>query len=246
MPIVYNLKTLGVLCAANDRSDARFTDEDVKLLGAIVGQIAPSVENAALCRKLEESSYSAVRALVAAVEARDRYTSGHSMRVTQYAMMIGEALGLPDEEMVTLERAGQLHDLGKVGIADQLLNKPAVLSVDEYGIVKQHPRVGEQIIEPLRFLTREAKAIRHHHERPDGKGYPDGLKGEEIGVISRILSVADAFDAMTSPRPYRPPKDFDEAVEEIASLSGVQFDAEIARIFCEKVFPASRDKIASV
>jgi putative nucleotidyltransferase with HDIG domain len=199
--------------------------------------MAPAIENARLYKELEESTLSTVRALVAGLEAKDPYLRGHAQRVTQYALEIARGMNLPESDMLVIERAGQLHDLGKMGISDQILSKPSSLTRDEYEVVKQHPVLGEQIIQPLRFLDDVRPAIRHHHERPDRSGYPDGLGSSETNLPAKIIAVADAFDAMTSPRPYRPAKETAEACREIASLRNVQFDPYAADLFCQRVIP---------
>jgi HD-GYP domain-containing protein (c-di-GMP phosphodiesterase class II) len=239
VPIVYKEDILGVMCATDKRPSDTFTSSDVRLLGTVASQIAPAIENARLYRKLEDSSYATVRALVAGLEAKDPYLHGHALRVTSYALAIGAALGMQKRQLMTLERAGQLHDIGKLGISDVILNKPGRLTPSEFEAVKMHPVYGEDIIKHLDFLSDVRPVIRHHHERIDGAGYPDGKKGEEIELLARILSVADAFDAMTSPRPYRPAKDVSEAQKEITSLRAKQFDSAVADAFCGAVVSKS-------
>jgi len=243
VPIISKRENLGVICATDKRSGEPFAERDVRLLSTIASQVGPAVENARLYRKLEDNMFSVVRALVAGLEAKDRFLSGHARRVTRYALEIGKAMALGNGELSCLERASQLHDLGKVGVPDLILNKPGPLTPGEYNIVKQHAELGAQIIEPLEFLREVRPAIRHHHERIEGTGYPDGLAGDEINLKSRIISVADAFDAMTSPRPYRPAKDANLARYEIYSLRGKQFDAEIADIFCDQIDMLKVDEI---
>jgi len=237
VPIAYKGVNLGVICATDKQSGRPFTRADVKLLSTIASQVAPAIENARLYRKLEQSTLSTVRTLVTALETKDPYLSGHARRVTWCALEIGKAIGLSQEDMLVGERAGQLHDLGKMGISDEILNKPGSLTRDEYELVKRHPVLGEQIIQPLEFLGDVRPVIRHHHERPDRRGYPDGQSGEEMDRLTKIIGVADAFDAMTSPRPYRPAKTIEQARREIASLRHKQFDAEAADVFCDYVVP---------
>jgi len=239
VPLLYKGEGLGVVCATDKRSGKAFTPSDMHLLSTLASQVAPAIENARLYGQLEESTLSAVRALVAGLEAKDRYLRGHADRVTGHALEIGRAMGLGPDQMLVLERASQLHDVGKLGISDVILNKPASLSRREYGMVKRHPVLGERIITPLEFLRDVAPVIRHHHERPDGKGYPDRIGAEELPPLARIIGVADAYDAMTSARPYRPPKTPEEARKEICSLRGKQFDSEVASIFCDYVIPRS-------
>jgi len=237
VPINYKGKNLGVICATDKRSGEVFTKADLNLLVTIATQVAPAIENARLYRQLEENTMSAVRALVSALEAKAPYLRGHSQRVTQYALELGKAMGLDEEQLLVGKRAGQLHDLGKMGVSDEILNKPGSLTREEYEAVKRHPVLGEKIISPLSFLKDVRPVIRHHHERPDRSGYPDGQGADEMSALTKIIGIADAFDAMTSPRPYRPAKSAAEACREIAALRSRQFDPEAADAFCDYVVP---------
>ena len=243
VPIVYKQEKLGVVSATDRLSGEAFTRADMNLLNTIASQVAPAIENARLYKKLEESSFSTVRALVAGLEAKDVYLSGHARRVTRYALEIGNRMGLGDSDQLVLARASQLHDLGKLGVSDLILNKPARLSDDEYEKVKKHPAQGERILRQLDFLREVCPAVRHHHERPDGTGYPDGCGGSDIHPLSKIISIADSFDAMTSPRPYRSARPGEEARLEISSLRDKQFDGEAAQVFCDEVFPLSHGEL---
>ena len=227
VPLVYNNEILGVICATDKRTGEKFGQDDLAVLVTLASQLAPTIENARLYAELQESAFSTVKALVAGLEAKDAYLSGHARRVTRYGTAIGQALGISGEDLTTLQRAAQLHDVGKLGVSDLILKKPDSLTPSEYELVKQHPTVGAQIVTPLAFLSDVRPVIRDHHERPDGKGYPGGLSGDEIHPLARIISVADAFDAMTSPRPYRPAKAAGQARAEILSLAGEQFDEEV-------------------
>lgn len=186
-------------------------------------------------RRLQENSLNVLRAMVNVLEHRDSYTAGHSQRVTEIAVAIAADLGLPEEERELLVLAGPIHDLGKIGIVDSILRKPDKLDRDEYDIIKSHPEKGVLIIEPLGFLQETIPLILHHHERYDGTGYPHGLRGEEIPLGARIMSVADTFDAMTSSRAYRQARSFQEAFDELRRCSGTQFDPEVVRFFLELV-----------
>ncbi|MBI5026932.1 MAG: HD-GYP domain-containing protein, partial [Nitrospirae bacterium] len=159
------------------------------------------------------------------------WTRGHSERVTEYALKIGRALGLSDGEMEKLRIAGLLHDIGKIGTYDGVLDKPGQLTDEEYEVVKRHPGKGADVLSPISQLGDIIPWIRGHHERYDGKGYPDGLKGEEIPLQARILSVADAYDSMTAERPYRKTPGREKAIEELKRYSGIQFDPEVVDIF---------------
>ncbi len=166
-----------------------------------------------------------------AIDAKDRYTHGHSKRVSDVSIMIGRELKLSKEAEELLQYASDLHDIGKIGISEVIISKEGKLTVDEYEIIKTHPLVGETIIEPVPFLQDAKPVIRHHHERYDGYGYPDGLKGEEIPLLARIIHIADAYDAMTSDRPYRRALSHALAVQEIKKHSGSQFDPKVVEAF---------------
>src|SRR5207247_1439821 len=156
-----------------------------------------------LRENLEKNLIDTISSFVIALESKDPYLKGHSARVSLYSGELAMVMGVPPAEVVLMSRAGMLHDLGKLAIMDNILRKPRQLTEEEFELIRTHPVVGDKILKPLRFLSCEAKAVRHHHERYDGKGYPDGLKGDDIPLIARVVTVADAFDAMTSDRPYR-------------------------------------------
>jgi putative nucleotidyltransferase with HDIG domain len=164
-------------------------------------------------------------ALGGAVEAKDPYTRGHTLRVAELAVRIGQELRLSPERLRVLNRAALLHDIGKIGVPDTILNKPAKLTEDEYAIIKEHPVRGYGMIKHVKSLQRELGGVRHHHERLDGSGYPDGLKGDAIPLDARIIAVADVFDALTSPRPYRDAWPRERALALIDSEAGSKLDA---------------------
>ncbi|MDR7416391.1 MAG: HD domain-containing phosphohydrolase [Armatimonadota bacterium] len=183
-----------------------------------------------------ESGYSeAVFALVAAMEARDPYTHGHSARVAQLAVLIGEAMHLPPEVLRSLGRAGRIHDIGKIAIPDHILRKPGPLTEEEYVLIRQHPRIGHDIVRQIPSLRRELPAILYHHEWYDGRGYPEGLAGERIPLSARILAVADVYDALTSERPYRRAWTHERAVAHIRNMAGSQFDPRCVEAFLQVV-----------
>jgi response regulator RpfG family c-di-GMP phosphodiesterase len=184
-------------------------------------------------RRLQENSLNVLRAMVNVLEHRDAYTAGHSQRVTEIALAIAADLGLPDEEREILVLAGPIHDLGKIGIDDSILRKPGKLDADEYDIITSHPEKGIRIIEPLDFLRETIPIILHHHERYDGSGYPHRLRGDNIPMGARIMSVADTFDAMTSSRAYRSARSPEEAYAELRRCSGTQFDPGVVDLFLE-------------
>lgn len=172
-----------------------------------------------------------IRALAHAMEAKDSYTQGHSRRVASDAVRVAQYLALPPEEVEDLRLAGLLHDIGKIGVHEKVLSKPGKLDKEEWELVRQHPVLAEMILSPIAELGGIIKVIRHHHERYDGQGYPDGLKGNEIPLGARILAVADSYDAMTSARPYRAAHSAQDAIAEIERQSGTQFDPVIATAF---------------
>ena len=192
------------------------------------------LRTAALDRALEylESAYrSTLLALTAALEARDRDTHGHSERVVSFSLRLGRELGLEREQMRSLEFGALLHDIGKLGIPDAILRKPARLSEDEWGKMRLHPLLGVRILRGIAFLDGASRVVGQHHERWDGSGYPLGLRGEEIDLNARIFAVADAFDAMTSDRVYRPGRVYEEASAEIEAHAGTQFDPRVVEAF---------------
>jgi response regulator RpfG family c-di-GMP phosphodiesterase len=182
-------------------------------------------------KRLQENSLNVLRAMVNVLEQRDAYTAGHSQRVTEITLAIARAMGLDEIEVEVLNLAGQIHDLGKIGIEDNILRKPGPLSDDEYAVIKTHPEKAKQIIEPLDFLKETIPIILHHHERFDGSGYPGGLRGSSIPLGSRIVTVADTYDAITSSRAYRSARGVDAAVEELERCRGTQFDPDIVDVF---------------
>lgn len=181
--------------------------------------------------RLEEGYLSTIHSMAAAIDANAAYSNGHSTRVAGFAVKIGHAMGLCQDELDSLERAAMLHDIGTIYIPDHILRKEGPLSAEEQSLVRQHPVLGAEIIDSVNSLKQESQAILHHHERYDGTGYPYGLKGLSIPLESRILAVADAFDAMTSERPYRSELNMREALEELYSNAGNQFDPRVVEAF---------------
>jgi len=171
------------------------------------------------------------RSLSYAIDAKDSHTHGHSLRVSQRAMRIAEALGLSPKEKDALELAALLHDIGKMRVPVKILNKKGPLTEEEYDVVKEHPITGFRILREITSRDDVACYVRHHHERYDGNGYPDGLAGRDIPKMSRILAVADVYDAITSRRPYRNPRSASVAVSELRKCAGSQFDPEMVDIF---------------
>lgn len=176
-----------------------------------------------------------INALVSAVEARDPYTSGHSERVKGYVVATARAMKLPEDLIQSLEYVASLHDIGKIGVRDAVLRKDGPLDPEEWEEIRQHPVIGAAMLEPIEILDKEVALMRHHHERWDGSGYPDRLAGEEIPIGSRIIAVCDAYDAMTSSRPYRPTRTHQEALEELRRCAGTQCDPAVVEAFASAV-----------
>ncbi len=181
--------------------------------------------------ELERSYVQTVESLAIALEAKDRYTSGHSQRVARFATLIARSLGLPKDEVDIVGQVALLHDIGKIGMLDKILNKPANLTPEERLEIKAHPVVGAQILAPVRTFEKHIAGIKHHHEMYDGSGYPAGLKGKEIPLAARIVCLADAFDAMTSTRPYRVGLPIEFAMKEMDRMAGRQFCPECVEAF---------------
>ncbi|MDD5748396.1 MAG: GAF domain-containing protein [Actinomycetota bacterium] len=243
VPVCSRDRLLGIIVLYSEEEPDEIEEDELNLVSAIAGQAAVALDNASLYEDLEMSYFSTVKALAKAIEVKDPYTHGHSERVTEYALAIAKRLGVSEWERRNLKYAAALHDIGKIGIARTILNKPGSLSEEEFAHVKTHPQLGDSIIEPVGFLEEPRNIILHHHERYDGKGYPDGLKGEEIPLGARILAVADSFEAMMSDRPYRKALSIEDAVKEIENNAGGQFDPLVVRAFIEVVREGKFDNL---
>lgn len=203
-----------------------------------IRELADSFNNMAddlneLQRKNHDYFYNVIQSLVRIVEAKDSYTRGHSERVAGYAAEIASRMGFSKEKVELIEEAGMLHDIGKLGIQDSILNKKERLTDAEWEVIRQHPIVGEDILKPVSLNSEMLAIVRAHHERYDGSGYPDKLRGDEINVFAQVLSVADSYDAMTSARAYRAPLDQNIAINELKKNRGIQFNPEIVDTFIE-------------
>lgn len=216
-------------------SDSMLGEEKEGKIQYLLNRSAERMENVALYEGLYENMLSTLNSMAKILDARDPHTSQHSTRVTNLSISLANILKLPDDEKDVLYIAASLHDIGKVGIPDSILLKPDKLTDEEFMIIKRHPDIGADILKPIVPMFRETEVIRNHHERYDGKGYPGGIAGENIPLLSRIITLADSYDAMTSDRPYRKGLPIDKAVEEITRCMGCQFDPDLARIFIEKV-----------
>lgn len=231
-------RLLGVLQALNCHQ-GDFSKSDLKVLEALAHQVSIAVENAQLYENMKGLFMETVLALASAIDAKDRYTGGHTKRVALFSELIAKHLGMSKEDLEWVRMASNLHDIGKIGVEDKVLKKEAPLEKDEWEHMKQHPEFGYKILAHIKGLKIVTDGMRYHHERPDGLGYPLGLKGEEIPMIARIISVADTFDAMTSSRPYRKGLSYETAYEEIVKHRGTQFDEKVVDAFV-KAFTMER------
>ncbi len=212
-----------------------FRQGELKLLLSLAEQLAVVITNTGLYQALEQFVVKMVKSLVFAIEAKDMYTRGHSERVSQYCMRMGARLGLDEKKYNDLKWASILHDIGKIGIPESILNKQSSLADAEFEIIQKHPQKGCEILKPVELLYGSLAGIMHHHERYDGQGYPKGLKGEAIPLAARIIAVADTFDASSSTRAYRKAKSPQEAMAIIAEVAGSQLDPRLVKVF-QKVY----------
>jgi putative nucleotidyltransferase with HDIG domain len=231
IPVFIKNELLGILSVWEKQEQFSFTEEDVLLLLTLCHKAALSLENQFLYEGLYQNLLETLKALVTTLEARDPYTRAHSERVSRYATALAAKMGCSKEEQDIVTVAGYLHDIGKIGVCDAILLKTEPLTPAEYEVIKTHPIIGEQIVQHLGYFSREKSVIRHHHEWWDGRGYPDGLMKHQIPFLARLLTVADAFDAITTNRPYRAGRPSREALEELECWAGIQFDTEAVVAF---------------
>lgn len=222
-PLGLKKRRYGVIEIIN-KKDGKFKRKDLKICELISPFVAIALENAALFEKIEEMFFGMIRSFAKAVEAKDPYTSGHVERVENLSYLLAKKVGLKGNELKNAKIAGILHDIGKIGIPDEILKKPEKLTKEEYEIIKKHVLYAKEILEPISEMKDIIPAIYYHHERYDGKGYPEGKKGEEIPLLARIISIVDAFDAMASDRPYRKALSAKKIRREFLKNKGKQFD----------------------
>ena len=223
VPLIVHRKVIGVIEVLNKLDGIDFNEQDLETLTSVASTAAMAIENAQLNQDILNAYKSTIKALAAAIDAKDPYTRGHSQRVMEYALMGGRSLSLPMDELGILEYAGILHDIGKIGIDDRILSKPGALTEQEWEIMRRHPMIGSVIMQDIPFLEKTRILALHHHERYDGSGYPDGIRGEDIPIGARLLAIADAFDTMTTARAYRAALSVDHAIIELTKYSGTQF-----------------------
>ena len=239
-PLKTPKKTIGVLNLVRSQTAISFSHVDLEIINVLASQASISIENVRLYQNIRDNYLKTIRAFALAVEAKDRYTHGHSENVMKYTVVLAKHLGLSEGEIENVKYAGLLHDIGKIGISEFILNKPSRLTPYEFDEIKKHPALGAKIIADVPFLQPLVPFVLHHHEYYDGNGYPDGISGEEIPLGARILSVADVFEAMTSNRPYRKALSQDTAVKALIIGKGKQFDPRMVEAFMDvlKLKPA--------
>jgi len=230
-PLSHKKRTLGVTVIVFEEDQDFIRQQTLKLLYILAGFFSLALQNAYLFNDLKRSYFDTIRAIANSIEARDPYTKGHSHRVGQIAKAIAKELDWTDDEMELIDWGGMLHDVGKIGVHDAILNKPGTLDDKEYEAIKLHPSIGAQIVKDISFLEPVVPYILEHHERFDGRGYPQGLVGENISIKGRLLAVADAFDAVTTDRPYHKALDPEIALKEITKNTGSRFDPKIVEAF---------------
>lgn len=223
VPLMVHGKILGVLEVLNKLDGHDFTEQDLAVVVSVAATAAMAIENTRLHQTVLDAYKSTIKTLAAAIDAKDRYTHGHSQRVMEYVLLAGKSLSLPAEDMETLEYAGILHDIGKIAVDACILNKPGSLTRSEWNQIREHPVIGANLLKEILFLEKASALVLHHHERYDGKGYPSGIKGEEIPLGARLIAVADTFDTMTTDRSYRSALTVEYSISELYAYTGTQF-----------------------
>ena len=232
VPLKKDSRIIGVLVVSNHKKKkSRFTEDDKKLLFTLGNNVAIAIENAKLYRNMKNFLLNTVTSLVTAVDAKDPYTHGHSRRVAKYAVAIAEEMDVSSTFVEDLKLSGLMHDVGKIGISDSILGKRAMLTEKERKKMEKHPAIGSRIVRSIMCSKGVMRGIEEHHEHVDGKGYPKHLKGKDISLEGRIIAIADAFDSLTTDRPYQKAFSSKEAVLEIVRSAGTQFDPAIVKAF---------------
>jgi GAF domain-containing protein len=233
MPLHSGARALGLLMFGEERSEERepFSPDKIRLACSIGEQAASALYRVELFVQLEESYLETVLALAKAVDAKDTYTADHAQHLAIMAFAIGREMGMTEPELESLRCGAILHDIGKIGVPDAVLQKPSRLDPAEWALMREHPSIGARILAPIPHLASAAQIVRHHHERYDGKGYPDGLAGEAIPLGARILTVVDSYSAITDKRIYKEARSHAEAVSELRKCAGTQFDPRVVEVF---------------
>jgi len=233
VPLVSVDVVIGAIAVGSHDRTVSFTGEDVRLLSTIANHVTIAIGNTELFASVQDAYLATVRALAAAVDAKEPYMRDHSGRVAVFAKATAEKLGLSHDQRTAIEMAAYLHDIGKIGISEQILRKPGPLTEDEMSTMRHHPLIGANILRPVKFPWSIAPVVRHHHEHFDGSGYPAGLRGDEIPLLARVLSVADAYEAMTANRPYRDRLLVDDSIAELRRCAGTDFDPRVVEALIE-------------
>jgi HD-GYP domain-containing protein (c-di-GMP phosphodiesterase class II) len=235
VPLIDGGKVSGLFTLSKGKDQPEpFTQEDLDIVSTLAAKTAGAIRNTKFNFNIEYTVQKAITALAFAVDAKQKYGRGHVGRVTDYCLMVGKALGLDTQDLVTLKRGARLHDLGKIGIPDPILLKDGPLTDEEDLLLRRHPEIGESIIKPIPSLQHLSDMVRHHHERLDGSGYPDRLTGQDITPLVRILAVAELYDSLTTERPYRAKKTRAEAFETLRFMKD-QLDQNIVEALCEEL-----------
>ncbi len=230
-PIAVKGEMKGIVFTGPKMSGEPYTEYELDIITFIANSVGIGLENAHLVTQLQTTYVSTLRSLISIIEAKDPYTKGHTERVASYAVALAGRVGLASEDIRRIMFGALLHDIGKMGVLDEIINKPGALTEEEWELMRAHPVVGARIVEKMEFLTGTVEIVRHHHESWNGKGYPDGIRGKDIPLGARIVTVADSFDAMTTDRPYRKALSLDDAILRLEEASGTQFDAELVKVF---------------
>ncbi len=236
-PISRDDRVIGLLVAGQKQGpDLAVSSVDMKLLGATATHMAIFLENAALYDDLNAMFLGTLEALTASIDAKDRYTSGHSRRVAHLTQKLAKAIGLPEYTISRMRIAGLVHDVGKIGVPEAVLCKPGKLTEEEFDLIRKHPEIGHRILKDIPQLKDILPGVLYHHERWDGKGYPHGLAQQQIPMVARLIALADSFDAMSSTRTYRQARSRSEVLREIRQCAGTQFDPDLAPVFSKLDF----------
>lgn len=234
IPIKTDKDLLGIIFLFSDK-EISYSVDTIDFTSNLSDIISVAVSNAMMLNYVEEAHFDAISSISEAIEARDAYTRKHGDRLINYGAEVAKSLGLDEKEVKNIRYAAALHDVGKIGIKDSILNKPSKLTDEEYEEMKKHPEIGYNMLKKIKFLIPIANEVLHHQERFDGKGYPDKLAGNDIPIVSRIIAVIDTFDAMTTDRPYRKALPVQSALDELRKYSGTQFDPKVVDAFLNVV-----------
>ena len=242
VPLKIQNKVIGIININDKIGDGQFVPDDLRVLATLADQTAIVLENLSLYQNLQQVYLGVIKTLAIVVDAKDHYTYGHSQRVTEYVVKMAEEMKLNPEIKKMAEAASIIHDIGKIGIREDILLKPGRLTDEEFTEIKKHPVTGRDMVKPLEFLRELAPLIYYHHQHYDGGGYPEKIKGEKIPLVARMITVADSFDAMVSDRPYRKGLPVETALQELKRCSGTQFDPDMVTIFL-KIIRGKKDQM---